>query len=759
MRGKLTGPERERGKTLPRKRLSRRLVISFILIALLPLAIFGVMATQSNYRYVKEHVAHDHFIMATLAMQRIDQFLGDVRRMVLGRPGIAQSLETGDLQGLKDKLAVNYKDLGVFDAIFVLDAQGNCIWREPYGHQIGEFFSHLQFFKDAMEKGKPVISDVYVWTAAEKPLITAAAPLRDSKGEIIGVFGGDISPEVIWNMISQVSSGSRSYAYVVDGHGRTIAHPQKDYVSKMKDLSQVPAVAQILARKEGAGVFDDPLEGGQWMTAHVPSSESNWGLVLQMPAEEAFAPAVDLVRKAVALSLLALIVTVGVAIYQSKRITEPIKQLYQGAQAIGEGNYEHRITVKTGDELESLADAFNYMSRRLKENIGKLRKSEREIRGAREKLLQRVAQLEALREIDQAITSTLDLDMVLRLVAEKTLERVGARRCVLLMVDEQTQHVVGKLGIGFTDEEIKRIRLKVGEGVSGLVAQRGEPALVEDATSDPRVSQKYLHDLHSTSFISVPLKVKEKVIGVFDVVDKKEGKFTNDDVDSLSLLATQAAIAIENARLYQEIRHKAEELEKSYKEIEDDFMSTIHTLASLIEMRDKYTGEHSRHLGRAARSVAQKLNLPPQEIRDIEIAAGLHDIGKIGIAENILNKPGVLSPEEFQEVKNHSMLGTRAIEGIKKLENVARIIKHHHENYDGSGYPDGLKEKEIPVGSRINLIADAYYAMISDRPYRKAFSKKRAVSELMRGKGTQFDPQIVDIFLEYLRETEEQPEP
>jgi len=183
-----------------------------------------------------------------------------------------------------------------------------------------------------------------------------------------------------------------------------------------------------------------------------------------------------------------------------------------------------------------------------------------------------------------------------------------------------------------------------------------------------------------------------------------------------------------------------------------EFLQVLTILTKLIEMKDSYTEGHSEQVSLWSEIISRKLGLSQKEQEEIKLAAKLHDIGKIGIPDRILKKPAKLSKEEYAEVRKHSSLGADLFSNIDSLKKISKIIKHHHEWYNGKGYPDGLRGEEIPVGSRIINVADAYQAMTSNRPYRKAFSREKAIDELKRCAGTQFDPEIVRIFIEILNE-------
>jgi HD-GYP domain-containing protein (c-di-GMP phosphodiesterase class II) len=199
-------------------------------------------------------------------------------------------------------------------------------------------------------------------------------------------------------------------------------------------------------------------------------------------------------------------------------------------------------------------------------------------------------------------------------------------------------------------------------------------------------------------------------------------------------LADQVAIALDNARLYQEL--------------EEMFFQTAESLADAIEKRDPYTGGHTKRVTLFSLATAKYLKLNPSERKWLKIASVLHDIGKIGIEDQILRKPELLNPEEFSAIKRHSDMGAEIIEHIRQLKDIIPGVKYHHEQINGKGYPEGLKGESIPILAKIVAVADTYDAMTTDRPYRKAMERETAIQELKRCAGVQFDSEVVKAFVQ-----------
>ena len=240
--------------------------------------------------------------------------------------------------------------------------------------------------------------------------------------------------------------------------------------------------------------------------------------------------------------------------------------------------------------------------------------------------------------------------------------------------------------------------------------------------------------------VAVPLLYGARAIGVIVISKLGLNQFDDSDVRLLEVLAGHASVAIENARLLETVRRKADGLE-------EDFFSTVEALANALEARDADTSSHARAITDLAIAVGCELEFDPARLKRLELGALLHDIGKIGVPSEILGKRGPLTPDEYRIVQLHPELGERILAPIARLADVGSIVRHCHEHWDGRGYPNQLAGAKIPLESRIILVVDAYHAMTTDRPYRARLPENEARERLRAGAGTQFDPEIVDTFL------------
>ncbi len=350
----------------------------------------------------------------------------------------------------------------------------------------------------------------------------------------------------------------------------------------------------------------------------------------------------------------------------------------------------------------------------------------------------------SLMELGRVLTSNLDLAFLYSQAIEQVMRAFAADSGSLMLFDEASQRftIVAQQGL---QDVAPGTQVGLDETMAGYVVRRGEPLLLLEGLEHTPFAGQAQRPIRSA--LSVPLRVREKIIGVLNV-NRELGhpNYTAEDTQLLSVYGTQTAIALENARLYEHTKQDADALNSLVVRLEQTYDSTLVALSTALDERDHSTQGHTQRVTRYTVALAGCLKVNEADLVHIERGALIHDIGKIGISDTILRKPGPLTTEEWVEMRKHPELGYQILKAIQFLKEAALLALCHHERYDGSGYPRGLKGEEIPLGARIFSVADALDAIVSDRPYRKARAFRESREEIQRNGGTQFDPQVVEAF-------------
>lgn len=349
----------------------------------------------------------------------------------------------------------------------------------------------------------------------------------------------------------------------------------------------------------------------------------------------------------------------------------------------------------------------------------------------------------ALLKVGRTIAVETNIDTLLKIIAQEIKQALNADRCTVFLLDEEKHELWSKVALGLGMQEI---RFASNLGLAGHVATTGETVNIKDAYTDKRFNKEIdMQTGYKTkTILCMPIRnLSHQIVGVFQVLNKKGGEFTAKDEDLLIAIGSSAGIALENANLF----NKQKILIEEQKQL---FSSFIDTLSASIDARDKITSGHSKRVTMYASLICDELNMNEKEKEVIKHASLLHDIGKIGIKDSILQKEGKLTPEEYDHIKQHANITHDILGKIyvsKEFENVAQIASSHHERYDGTGYFQGLKGDDIPLGGRILAVSDVFDAITSKRHYRSKMQIQDAIKILVDGSGSHFDKKIVDVFL------------
>lgn len=348
------------------------------------------------------------------------------------------------------------------------------------------------------------------------------------------------------------------------------------------------------------------------------------------------------------------------------------------------------------------------------------------------KVRQKVDEISMLFTMSRSITSSVNSSLLLDTILEKTRIMMKAKFCTLNLLDKTRTRLelAAESGIGFAEDAEFR---KFEGDLAGKVLKSGVPMILNEVSTYTNKVPRFLKKRGIHSLVFVPLFSNRRHSGVLAAYLQDVRFFEKAEVEVFGMVASLCAMAVDNASMIDRVRK--------------DYINSIKTLAEIIDANDSYTRGHCDKVMKYSIEICKKLELDQRNINTIKTASMLHDIGKIGVDLSVIRKEGKLNNEDWDKIRKHPEIGARIVRQVGFLNDIVPIIRYHHSKFSGGGYPDPAKRGEkIPIGARIIAVADAYDAMTSDRPYRKAMSHREAMAELKRCSGTQFDPKVVNAF-------------
>jgi HD-GYP domain-containing protein (c-di-GMP phosphodiesterase class II) len=357
-------------------------------------------------------------------------------------------------------------------------------------------------------------------------------------------------------------------------------------------------------------------------------------------------------------------------------------------------------------------------------------------------------QLSVLRSIDLAIASGLDLNLLLAMLLDQVIELMQIDAVAVLLHNPKTNTLQFTAGKGFRSHSLQYTHLRLGEGCAGRVALERKmlnvPNLKENRMEFGRSPLFQIEGF--MAYYGVPLIAKGRVLGVLEMFQRSTLSPNADWLNFLNMIAGQAAIAIDNAMMFRELQRSNVELSMAYD-------ATIEGLSRALDLRDRETEEHTRRVSDTTVRLAAQLGVGDSNLVHIRRGAILHDIGKVAIPDHILFKPGPLAEDEWNIMRRHPGIAVDLLSSVSYLAPALEIPHWHHEKWDGTGYPDSLRGEAIPYAARLFALVDVYDALTSNRPYRKAWSKKETLNYIEGQSGIHFDPAIVPKFLHFMNNT------
>jgi HD-GYP domain-containing protein (c-di-GMP phosphodiesterase class II) len=546
---------------------------------------------------------------------------------------------------------------------------------------------------------------------------------------------------------------------------------------KAADFSSgaAPAGRVIKTNDKDILVFSKPIDNKQTcFSCHGHKEKINGIIQIEQDLSRNSATLASL-KEILLSSNIALVILVSalLSVLFTKFVTKPLKGLLLTIKDIEAGNWDATVTVRSNDELGLIGSSFNAMIREMKALYKKDVTKERELANIRIKLEHKtkveelntqleyklqeletankaisslskevkgknlqlekaIERLKKINEVGTTLTSIIETAELMKIIIRSTADLIKADRITMHLNGKKRTPLTLQYQRGLGIDHLTDVSMEFNSTYSDIL-KRGKSIHHSEAPGNQAT------DLSgSIARIGVPLKMQGQIIGALVLENNNGGvRFTEDELELLTTIANQAMVAVENALLYETVKA--------------NYFAAIQSLINALEANDKFTKGHSERVTLLSLELARYIGLDYRELETLEHAAILHDIGKLGIDALILQKRGKLTADEYALVQAHPAIGNEILKPIQTLDNIRMIIIQHHERYDGKGYPNSLKGSEISLKSKILSVVDTFDAMMTDRPYRNALTMEEALDELKTHSGTQFDPYVVQMFIDMLK--------
>jgi putative nucleotidyltransferase with HDIG domain len=445
-----------------------------------------------------------------------------------------------------------------------------------------------------------------------------------------------------------------------------------------------------------------------------------WTVVLSISKSDVFLPVTNFRKTFLLVLAIAILTVLLLSSIQIRRSLVPLEKLRKGTSSIAKRDFDQKVILKTGDEFEELAKSFNNMGATLNAQFNALK---------------------TMAEIDRAVLSSLDAERIVDALLKQVGDLFSYGFCAITLVDADGERNVRTYVRGQTPDAVELTEVdRFTEHDLKVLRENPEWFVIDSADGHPDYLAKLtIRDIKS--FLVLPIFLKKVLAGIITFGTRALSHFTHDDIVRARQIADQVAVALTNAHLLEEL----EELN----------LGTLTALARAVDAKSPWTAGHSERVTEIALKIGERLGLPEEGLERLHRGGLLHDIGKIGVPASILDKPGKLSDEEYDVIREHTTIGARILEPIRVYADIVAIVRQHHERLDGDGYPDGLSGEEINLEARILAVADVYDALISDRPYRPGMRRGDAIQLIKQETGLHFDRNVVDAFLAVVEIDEE----
>jgi len=690
--------------------VARRILVQFILCTLVPIAALGIISFSQVTNQLREQgklrLLHSSKNLGMSVFDRLtflDNELENLSLSIQRDPEIILKPLSGDyLKKLKQQFS------------------GLALIRRPTAFipLLGKIQKPKKF-SDQEEKhllrGKALLRSLRDQNG-RKHLFMVRAIL--SENFVAGCLLGEIKTSYLLGLSDYDSLPHKTELCVLDQTDQvifcTIPIPSSSYRKQVESGTSGYFDWNSGRKKYLAGFWEIPLK--------YDFLHARWAIIMSQPREYIFSPVSYFKKTFPLVVLLSFLVVVFISLIQIRRTMLPLEELKKGAHLIGIKQFDNRISLKSGDEFEDLAQSFNTMA---------------------EQLSRQFNTLTAAAEIDRAILSSLKTEEISTIALTRMADLFHCNTAGLVLLDHSNPPRPPKAYK--LDHPTKRVALvedvEVHPSEIKGILKKGDFMIFRDDEVTPKCLLPFQTN-PAQSFAVLPLFIKEDFAGVLVMGPSDPFEQDKDNLSQARLLTNQVAVALSNARLLEELSTLS--------------WGALKALARTVDAKSPWTAGHTERVTQNALRIGRMMGFSREDLQDLHRGGLLHDIGKIGVPAHILDKPDKLTRAEWALVRQHPRMGTKIIEPIAAFIHIAPMILQHHERFDGRGYPDSLSGDAISLGARVLAVADAYDAMVSDRPYRKGMAPERAVQIIRQEAGRQFDPVVVRAFLQVLGEPEEE---
>jgi putative nucleotidyltransferase with HDIG domain len=690
-------------KTFLRSKVARRIFVLFILCALIPMALLTILSYTHVVRQLsdqsRKQLSQTNKAVGMAIIERLSLLESQLKTIALNYKSVSET-------AINPAQSYYIKDLEKrFESLSILTDS------DEYISLLGRFQGPMKPNPAGiqhMQSGKSLLVTRAMKSGQKQIVLMIAIEPEDIKQ---GIMVGVINPRYLWNIATIDLLPFAAEVIVIDDAGKVIyaSHPV---------TSLFTTTLQLKLNNSSWGEFEWHDRGDNYMSSLWPVFlkfqflSPKWTVVMNLPQKDVFVHLANFKWNFSFVILMSLWVVLLLSLIQIRRNLVPLEKLKEGTERIAGGNFSNPVKITSGDEFEDLAVSFNTMASHLDNQFNTLT---------------------TIGEVDRAILAEQDTDKLLRAVITRMpkvlpcdLVGIGlvdsdTETMIYTYIDNMNPGILKKSGsVHLTPEVLAKLRA-YPEGFT-IKGEEGLPAyLVPFAVSD-----------HKT-FSVMPVFVNQELGAVMTAAFRDFSLISHEDLARARHIADQIAVALMNEKL-----------------IEDLHQLTQGTLASLgraIDAKSSWTGGHSERVAHVSVEIGKALGLSHDELVILFRSGLLHDVGMIGIPSGIIEKPGILTEEEFRTIREHPSIGVKILEPMSTHEEIVSNVLQHHEHFDGNGYPSGLAGDEINFGARILAVADTFDALRADRPHRAGVGQERTVKIIREESGGQFDPIVVEAFL------------